>query len=146
MLPQTGGIVKQSKHSGGYRVVALRDGRKHYVHRLAMAAFVGQEPSRTDVNHIDGDKSNNCLSNLEYCDRSHNVRHANATGLQDNSGEGNGMHKYTAEQIKDAHRLVQAGSTQREAARATGVAESTVQQVVTGNAWKCLGLRSKPGE
>lgn len=138
-IPQPEKIISQSRHSGGYSVVTLRDGKKHYVHRLVMAAFHGDKAG-FDVNHIDGDKSNNSLANLEYCDRLHNVHHAIATGLQDNSGEGNGMHKYRADQIAAAHRMVANGSTQAEASRATGVAESTVQQVVTGNRWQCLGL------
>jgi len=141
-MHRSGGAVTQSRHSGGYHVVALRDGKKHYVHRLVMAAFVGPQPSKTDVNHIDGDKSNNCLANLEYCDRLHNVRHAIRTGLQNNAGEGNGQNKYTAEQIQTARRMVESGSTQRAAAKATGVAESTVQMVVTGRRWKV----SKPGQ
>jgi hypothetical protein len=138
MLPQAGGIIKQSRHSGGYSVVSLRDNRKHYVHRLVMAAFAGPQPSNQDVNHINGDKTDNRLANLEYCDRMHNVRHAIATGLQDNSGEGNGQSKYTTEQIQTVRRMVQFGSTQREAALATGVAESTVQMVATGKRWKHL--------
>ena len=139
LIPQPGRIVNQSPHSGGYRIVALRDGKKHYVHKLVMAAFIG-EANRRDVNHIDGDKSNNCLANLEYCDRLHNVQHAIATGLQDNGGESNGMSKYKAESIKAAYDMVQNGSTQGEAARATGVSEPVVQQVVTGKRWQCLKL------
>lgn len=138
-IPQPERIVKQSRHSGGYSIVSLRDGKKHFSHKLVMAAFVGTADGR-DVNHINGDKSDNRLDNLEYCDRLHNVRHAIATGLQDNGGEGNGMHKYTAGQIVAAHRMVASGSTQSEASRATGVDESTVQQVASGNRWKCLGL------
>lgn len=132
-IPQAVRILKQSPHSGGYRVVTLRDGKKHYVHKLVMAAFVGEADGR-DVNHINGDKSDNRLENLEYCDRLHNVRHAIATGLQDNGGEGNGMHKYTAEQITAAHHMVQSGSSQEAASRATGVHTETVRQVVGNHA------------
>lgn len=140
-IDRPGAIVKQSRHSGGYLVVSLRDDKKHYVHRLVMEAFVGEHGGR-DVNHIDGNKSNNCLGNLEYCDRLHNVRHAIASGLQDNGGEGNGMSKYTADEIRAAHRMVLEGATQAEASRATGVAVGTIQQVVTGKQWKCLNLAS----
>lgn len=139
IIPKPESLLKQSRHSGGYSLVSLRDGKKHYVHRLVMAAFAGDAGDR-DVNHISGDKTDNRLANLEYCDRLHNVRHAIATGLQDNSGEGNGMHQYTAEAIRTAHQMVAGGATQLAASRATGVAESTVQAVVAGRRWTCLGL------
>lgn len=139
-IPKPERIVEQSKHSGGYRIVALRDGKKHYVHRLVMAAFIGTSKPGQDVNHISGDKSDNSLANLEYCDRLHNVRHAIRTGLQDNAGEGNGMHKYTAAKIASAHAMVVRGATHQEASRATGVKESTIQQVAKGTRWKCLNL------
>lgn len=144
MIPQPETIVKQSRHSGGYRIVALRDGKKYYVHRLVMAAFLG-ESSGQDVNHIDGDKSNNRLENLEYCDRLHNVRHAIATGLQNNAGEGNGMHRYTEDQIRRAYYLVKSGASHGYAAAATGVGVGTVQQVVTGVRWQHLGLVTSAG-
>lgn len=134
-------VIKQSKHSGGYSVVSLRDSKKHFVHRLVMQAFAGDAPREMgDVNHIDGDKQNNRLDNLEYCDRKHNVRHAIATGLQDNGGESNGMNKYPTESILEAFVMVQAGATQAGAARATGVHPETVRMVVAGKRWKCLQL------
>lgn len=139
-IPQPARFVNLTKHTGGYRIVTLRNGtKKYYVHRLVMEAFVGPANDR-DVNHIDGDKTNNRLDNLEYCDRLHNVRHAIATGLQDNSGEGNGMHKYTAQQITAAHRLVQQGANHQQASRATGVSAGMIQQVCRGARWKHLGL------
>jgi hypothetical protein len=134
-------LLTQTKHTGGYRFVALKGGvcRKHYVHRLVMEAFAGPGPGK-DVNHIDGDKTNNRLSNLEYCDRLHNVRHAIATGLQDNSGENNGMNKYSSQAIVAAHRMVQRGSTYAAAARATGVSTGVIKLVARGIRWKHLGL------
>lgn len=133
-------IVNQSRHSGGYKVVSLRDNRKHYVHRLVMAAFVGPADSGQDVNHIDGNKSNNALANLEYCDRLRNVRHAIAAGLQDNAGEANGMNKYSAKSVREAVQMVRGGASVKAAANSTGVGAATIKQVMKGRQWKHLLL------
>lgn len=54
----------------------------HRVHRLVAMAFLGPAPSeKHQVNHIDGDRLNNCVTNLEWCTASENVRHARDTGL-----------------------------------------------------------------
>jgi len=55
--------------SSGYRRITLRkDGKNNSlkVHSLVMLAFIGPRPDGMVTNHIDGDKQNNCLSNLEY--------------------------------------------------------------------------------
>src|SRR5574343_645792 len=49
------------------------------VHRLVMFLFVGR--SNLSVNHIDGNRLNNHLSNLEYCTLSENIKHAYRNGL-----------------------------------------------------------------
>lgn len=139
-IPQPERLINLVKHSGGYRIVSLRDGtKKKYVHRIVMEAFVGPGNGR-DVNHIDGDKANNRLDNLEYCDRLHNVRHAIRTGLQDNSGEGNGMHKLTAAQVIAAHGMVRNGSSYEDVARKFGVSGSCIEQISKGARWKHLNL------
>lgn len=132
-------IIKPSHHTGGYRFVNVGNGSKRYVHRLVMEAFSGPANGR-DVNHINGDKTDNRLANLEYCDRLHNVRHAIRTGLQDNGGEGNGMHKLTAEQVIYAHRRVQRGDSRRDVAADCGVSESCIYQIAKGIRWKHLNL------
>lgn len=79
-----GKVLACQRVGTGYRSTALvRDGKavRHYVHRLVMLAFVGPPPSRHEVNHIDGDKTNNALSNLEYVTRSENNYHAFDNGL-----------------------------------------------------------------
>ena len=48
--------------------------KKLLIHRVVMATFVGV--SHLQVNHKDGVKSNNCVSNLEYCTSSENLLHA----------------------------------------------------------------------
>lgn len=55
--------------------------KSYKVHRLVMLAFVGPCPEGCNVNHKDGDKRNNSLSNLEYVSYSENTRHAISKGL-----------------------------------------------------------------
>lgn len=67
----SGRISKGHLRKDGYRAVLLHlnsHNRSEYVHRLVAAAFLGEPPSllHTHVNHKDGDRGNNVLSNLEY--------------------------------------------------------------------------------
>lgn len=73
------------KLSGGYLSVdakSLKTGKFRHLraHRLVIAAFKGENPAMV-VNHIDGNKTNNCLENLEYVTQKENVRHALDIGL-----------------------------------------------------------------
>lgn len=57
--------------------------RKHKsVHRLVAETFIPNPNKLPQVNHKDGNKLNNHISNLEWCDSTHNNRHALATGLR----------------------------------------------------------------
>lgn len=82
----TGKILHTYFDSGRrYLTIALRKDGKQFtqrVHRLIAEAFLGGPHPDFDVNHIDGNKTNNCIENLEWCTREENVRHAVATGLR----------------------------------------------------------------
>lgn len=68
----------------GYLVVNLQvDGKNkmHTVHRLVAKAFIPNEHNLPQVNHKDGDKSNNNIDNLEWCNNSMNMKHAYKIGL-----------------------------------------------------------------
>ena len=69
----------------GYLVVKYNSNR-YRVHRLVAEAFLlNNDPKNfTDVNHIDGDKTNNKVSNLEWCTRRYNLHHAMRSGLHAN--------------------------------------------------------------
>lgn len=65
-------IMSESEHTNGYLQVKLRNGNIYknlYIHRLVVEAFIGRIPKGFEVNHIDEDKKNNHLSNLEIVTR-----------------------------------------------------------------------------
>lgn len=77
---------------------------RYSVHRLMMENFCPKEDMKNlQVNHIDGNKQNNCLSNLEWCTCKENIQHAMKNGLRhDQKGESNNASKYSEEQILQA--------------------------------------------
>ena len=73
-------------NESGYLIVGLYNKTKkrtvHYrVHRLVAEAFLDNPNKKRTVNHIDGNKQNNCLTNLECETHSENIRHAFDMGL-----------------------------------------------------------------
>jgi len=79
------GIMKTFINRNGYECLRLSiDGVKHTVtvHKLVSVAFIKIENDlETDINHIDGNKANNHVENLERCTRSENLKHAYDIGL-----------------------------------------------------------------
>jgi hypothetical protein len=76
--------LKPCKSSHGYMVVGLHCNGKRsteFVHRLVVQAFIGAIDKGLHVNHKDGIKTNNCVSNLEIVTPSENAQHATDMGL-----------------------------------------------------------------
>lgn len=72
----------------GYLTLCLKAGGKRkmvLVHRLVACAFIPNPDNLSDVNHMDGDKTNNNINNLEWCTHSYNQYHAYANGLNHGS-------------------------------------------------------------
>jgi hypothetical protein len=93
-------VMKASVSTGGYCYLSLSkdaQGKKHLIHRLVMLAFAGD--SELQVNHKDGDKTNNHVSNLEYVTSRQNLRHC-IDVLGKKRGEGTGVAKLKTEDIQ----------------------------------------------
>ena len=73
----------------GYYFVNLSKNGKvkcYRVHQLVAKAFIPNQNNYIEINHIDGIKTNNCVSNLEWCDHQYNMKHAHDNDLISQSG------------------------------------------------------------
>ena len=71
-------ILKTVYQPNGYERVSLWLGgeqKNKMVHRLVAAAFIANPENCTDINHMDEDKANNDVSNLEWCDHRYNMNY-----------------------------------------------------------------------
>lgn len=84
---QTKRYLKEQKSKNGYSVVRVtvnRIKKTIRIHREVAKAFIPNPENKPQVNHIDGDKNNNKVSNLEWCTNQENADHAIKNGLWSN--------------------------------------------------------------
>jgi len=78
-------IMKPALDSKGYlRTMLINDSgvlKTIKVHRIIAATFLESDPTRIEVNHKDGNKLNNSVDNIEWSNRSENIKHAFDIGL-----------------------------------------------------------------
>lgn len=80
--------ISEYKSRGGYCGVTLyrnNNGKSYRVHRLVAQAFIPNPENKPEINHIDGNKKNNCVDNLEWVTGEENTLHAWDIGLVDNT-------------------------------------------------------------
>lgn len=135
-------IAKQINHKGYYRVgISNELGRKSvFIHRIVATAFLPNPNNLPQVNHKDGNKKNNHYLNLEWCDNSHNIRHAIDNGLMKMPFGEN--HPNTSLTEKEVLEIRQASLNKyfkrRDLAEIYGVTESNVKDIRNGRSWKHL--------
>ncbi len=113
------------------------------IHRLVADAFLPKDPQRTDINHKDGNRHNNELTNLERCTKSENMKHAYKTGLaKPHASYGMlGKKNPNAGRKKRAVRVVETGeiyASQSECERALGLS-AHINDCLRGRQKSCNG-------
>lgn len=141
-------ILKPKFKPNGYLCVCLcKDGatKTFLVHRLVALCFIPNPLNKPEINHCDGCKFNNHVSNLEWATRSENVRHAVDTGLQP-SGEDNYQAKLTNDQVRYIRENPD-GLNQYKLADLFNANQATISGIQLGKKWKHAGgvIRQKRG-
>lgn len=133
--------LKTRKNHRGYHLVGIHVDGKCYVkqvHRLVATAFIPNPQQKPQVNHIDGNKDNNCVDNLEWVTEKENIEHAIRTGLI-KTGEKSWLSKLTEKQvIKIAKLLVSNKYTALEICEKCHVSYDTVNDIKRKKTWKLV--------
>lgn len=112
--------------------------KREYIHRLVARAFIENPEGKPEVNHVDGDKENNHVNNLEWVTRSRNKFHAYENKLKvAPKGESNGLAKLTEEEvlkIRDLHDNYKV--SQKDISQMFNVTQVNVWNIVNRRTWK----------
>ena len=121
-----------SPNSHGYHRVKLRAGRRMFVHRLVALMFLPKRPSdQHEIRHLDGNKSNNCASNLSWGTRKENAEDRCHHGMTAR-GERNGSSILTRVEVDC---IKNASGSQRKIAAEYGISQRTVGRIKRGESW-----------
>ena len=141
--------LKLAKGKRGYFTIRIYKDRKGHtlaVHRLVALAFMENVENKRCVNHIDGNKRNNTLSNLEWATDSENSRHAYATGLMsDRFGTNNGCAKINDEIALEVKLLMRDGVNCLEISRRLNISHHIVYGIKKGG-WKHVTIEGESNE
>lgn len=125
-------ILKQSTQR--YKRVTLYDGvkRKSYmVHRLVAKAFIPNESNKSEVNHIDCDKFNNSVENLEWVTRQENHKHKCENGLNNTKNAVNKTKKKIV-LVDEKGNILNTFESMSEASRLLNLSISNISRVCSG--------------
>lgn len=116
----------------GYQLTNSEGTKKHYIHRLVCKAFIGEPiEDNATVNHKDGNKYNNKLSNLEWSSYSDNLKHAYRNSLNKHSGERHHYTKFSDEIVSEVREKYSTGKyRQSELAALYGISRMQIHRIV----------------
>ena len=134
-------ILKIRKNKYGYSSIRLyneNSKQKDFtIHRLVAQAFIPNPENKPCVNHIDGNKMNNHIDNLEWCTHTENSKHSYDKGLQSKKGEKHHMNKLTENDVIVIRSLLEKISlTKKEIAEIFNVSEYTIRDIQIRRSWK----------
>lgn len=133
--------LSQRKNNDGYMVVTLGIAGQRTmarVHRIVAECFIPHDVALNEVNHIDFNRANNCVENLEWTTHSENVRYSYASGRHIGSlqRERNGRALLKESDIPKIKAMIADGVSNINTGKRFGVAPSTIWNIKAGNTWK----------
>lgn len=134
-------ILKGGLSTTGYKICTIgRYAKSKPVHHMVAEAFIGPRPIGFQINHIDGCKTNNSVSNLEYVTPSDNALHAFKLGLSKPSpliGESNPRAKLTKSQADEIrYRYVSENIQKVQLAKHYGVTRKVIHNILQGSSYR----------
>lgn len=130
---KTGRVLKTDMNSCGYlRVTLCKENtpRKFFIHRLVAKTYLDNEGDFPQVNHIDGNKTNNTIENLEWCTQSINQYHAHANNLQKR------FTKVSETQVHKICELIGEGLTVRSISETLEISRYIPEDIKRGKTWR----------
>lgn len=125
-----GRVLKQFDHRNGYMQVNVRvDGKRtrKYVHRLVAQTFIENNGNLPMVNHLDCDRKNNHVENLEFCTASYNQQYREKYGISRAESLGHPLFAINLVNSEVSH-----FSSQHEASRELGIFHPHINAVLKG--------------
>lgn len=134
----TNKILKYAIDGNGYKHIALcKNGQRSFrIHKLIANAFISNPENKPCINHKDGNKLNNTISNLEHCTFSENRFHAVKTGLHISAkGEKAGGSKLTEKEVIEIRNL-QGKYTKQQIADKFNIGITMIRNIHNYKNWK----------
>ncbi len=126
-----------SQSTSGYPQIRLMVNGKAKtlpIHRLVAEAWLGEPSEGTEVNHLNGDKTDNRAANLEWVTRSKNIRHAQDSGLIP-TGENRHNAVLTHEDVRRIKDQICCGARNRDIAIQWNMPPGHISNIRTGRIW-----------
>ena len=124
----------------GYLQVRLYKDGKGYdkrVHRLVAETYIKNKENKEQVNHIDGNKLNNNVNNLEWVTNSENQKHAFQTGIHKKDPEKCNLSKLTKIQVDEIRKKYKPRKvTHQMLANEYGVNRRTIENIINKKSWR----------
>ncbi len=139
-----GRILKPQIDTNGYLIISLcKNGKAKTItiHKLVTEAFLGPCPDGKEVNHIDGNKKNPYVSNLEYVTPKENMKHAYENSLVPIlKGTKHGMAKLDDGRVLKIKKLYKTGKySQGKLAKRFNCRQATISRIINNKLWKHVG-------
>lgn len=137
---RNGKLLSPSRVKGRYRSVILsKDGIKKtcQVHRIVAEAFLDRPLEKTEVNHINGDKHDNRVENLEWVTAKENQEHS-AKVLKNHIGSKQANSVLTEDDVLRIKEAILVKNSDTELARRFNVGRSTIHNIRSGKNWSWL--------